>query len=882
MLTLQVKIDSMRTHKISLLRVFLLLAVALIAFPRLAQSSPLNRDILDRYRQVIVLFADPASMTNAEREQADVVGKYLFHQNQVSIGALISLLEQDLAASKGMLEGFLDDIERNPQYFDADKLVFRDVLEALSAQMDAAAPSMRQQQLKQRVQEDLSVLQKIQAHYDKELGQVFMHLGVRGMAEKRELWASYLAFLNQRYQRSTILKAHAELLSTLNDTRGKPRAKPKTETDEIFGAALPEKTLVLTFDDGPHSRHTDRILAILKQHEIAAVFFQVGQNLGSVTAGAVKLSGNVQVSRRILQAGHSLANHSYTHAFLPKLNAQGLNHEIADTRDILEKIAGTPVSLFRAPYGARNTQVMAKIKSENLKSIMWNIDSLDWSDPVPNSIAQRVLDEVQKYQRGIVLFHDIHARTVDALPLVITALKDAGYRFAVWDGQGFSVPSVRGAKQAAPPAAPRAALYRESHAVVIGIDDYAKWPKLRYAVNDARGMKELLMRKYGFKAENVHTLFNQEATRQNILSLLGDKLAESVQKEDRVFIFYAGHGATRRLSSGRDLGYIVPVEADVSNYQGQSISMSNFQDIAEAIPAKHVFFVMDSCYSGLALTRGAGRPSSENYLREVARRSARQMLTAGGADQQVADGGPNGHSVFTWTLMQALEGSADLNKDGVITASELAGYTGPVVSSLSLQTPAFGNLPGSEGGEFLFELKPNDEFLDASSTQLDEEAIRLNQEIERTRAEITKKTERNRQLQATLRGAQQQLAQIDAPPTAASLNDLGLAWYKQKNYPEAEAQFLAAIKLDPAHALSANNLGFTYYKMARYEEAVVWFEKTLQIDPQRAIAYVNLGDAYLRLGKSTEAKRAFEKYLEVAPTGRSASYVKEKLAGLAS
>ena len=875
----------MPTYKSLLPSVRLFLATALlsaiVSLPCAAQSSApdLSRSILERYRQVIVLFTDPVSMSEAERARADVVGKYLFHQNQVAIRALTDALGQDLTTPRGrLLERFLDDIERNPQYFDADKLAFRDVLEELAAQLDTAALP-RQLQLKQRIQDDLSVLQKIQAHYDQELGQVFMRFQGRGMVEKRELWASYLAFLNQRYQRAEIIKTHAELLSTLDDTRGKPRPKPKTETDEIFGAALPEKTLVLTFDDGPHNRHTDRILAILKQHEISAVFFQVGQNLGSVKNGTVKLTGNAQVSRRILQAGHGLANHSYTHAFLPKLSAQGLNQEIVDTRVILEQIAETPVPLFRAPYGARNTQVMAKIKSEKLKSIMWNIDSLDWSDPVPKSIAQRVLDEVEKYQRGIVLFHDIHARTVDALPLVISALKEAGYRFAVWDGQGFTVPSVRGTAPATP-AAPRAALYRESHAVVIGIDDYAKWPKLRYAVNDARGMKELLIRKYGFKPENVYSLFNQEATRQNILSLLGDKLAESVKKEDRVFIFFAGHGATRRLSSGRDLGYIVPFEADVTSYQGQSISMSNFQDIAEAIPAKHVFFVMDSCYSGLALTRGGGRVSSENYLREVARRSARQMLTAGGADQQVADGGPNGHSVFTWTLMQALEGSADLNNDGVITATELASYAGPVVSSLSLQTPAFGSLPGSEGGEFLFELKHSDEFLDASSAQLDEEAIRLNREIERTRAAITEKTERNRQLQAELAGAQQQLAQIDAPPTAALLNDRGLALYKQKNYLEAVEQFLAAIKLDPTHALSANNLGFTYYKMARYEEAVVWFEKTLQIDPLRAIAYVNLGDAYLVLEKFAEAKRAFEKYLELAPNGRSAASVKERLSAL--
>ena len=876
----------MFTYKSLFSNVRLTLAVALcstIFSPySVAQLEPsdLSHNILERYRQVIVLFADPTHSSEFEREQADVVGKYLFHQNQVAIRALTEVLEQNLATPQGVVERFLDDIERNPQYFDADKLAFRDVLEELAAQLEAATLP-RQLQLKQRIQGDLSVLHKIQAHYDQELGRVFMRFQGRGIVEKRELWAHYLVFVNKLYQRADVLKAHADLLVALDDTRSKAGAKPKTDSDEIFGAGLPLKTLVLTFDDGPHSRYTDRILAILKEQEVSAVFFQVGQNLGSVKDGNVKLGRNAQVSRRILEAGHRLANHSYTHAFLPKLSAQGLNQEIVDTREILEQITGAPVTLFRAPYGARNTQVMAKIKSEKLTSIMWNIDSLDWSDPVPKSIAQRVLNEVEQRQRGIILFHDIHARTVEALPLVITALKAAGYQFAVWDGVGFTLPSARGGVLAATPAAP-SPLYGESHAVVIGIDDYAKWPKLRYAVNDARGIKELLIRKYEFKPEHVHTLYNQQATRRNILSLLGDQLAESVKKEDRVFIFFAGHGATRHLASGRDLGYIVPVEADVSSYQGQSISMSNFQDIAEAIPAKHVFFVMDSCYSGLALTRGGGRVSSENYLREVARRSARQMLTAGGADQPVADGGPNGHSVFTWTLMQALEGSADLNNDGVITATELASYAGPVVSSLSLQTPVFGSLPGSEGGEFLFALKPSEEFLDADSVQLDEEAIRLNQAIERTRLAISKKTARNRQLQAELASAQEHLAQIDTPPSAALLHDRGLALYKQKAYPEAVEQFLAALKLDPAHVLSANNLGFTYYKMARYEEAIAWFEKTLSIDPARVVAYINLGDAYLKLDKRAEAKRVFERYLERAPSGRSANYAKEKIAELTS
>jgi uncharacterized caspase-like protein len=434
--------------------------------------------------------------------------------------------------------------------------------------------------------------------------------------------------------------------------------------------------------------------------------------------------------------------------------------------------------------------------------------------------------------------------------------------------------------------------YRESWAVIIGIDDYAKWPKLRYAANDARGVRDILIRKYRFKPENVFTLLDREATRPNILSLLGDKLGnpDLVKRDDRVLVFFAGHGITRKLSSGRDLGYIVPVEADTTNYQGQSISMTNFQDIAEGIPAKHVLFVMDSCYSGLGLTRGGRVPQTQNYLKEIARRTARQMLTAGGADQQVADNGPNGHSVFTWTLLQALEGGGDLNGDGFITASEAAAYTAPIVSSLSQQTPAFGNLPGSEGGEFVFELQPETEYLNALSTQLDEDGIRLNSEIERLRAEIHEKSLRNKNLQKELAAAQANLKQLGLPAgqanpkpraeTASFHNDRGMASFKEKDYTKALEEFLAATRLDPSSALAANNVGFTYHKLEQYEEAARWFEKAIALDPRRAIAYLNLGDAYAKLNRRPEAKRAFEKYLELQPSSRSSGYAQDMIKSL--
>ena len=143
---------------------------------------------------------------------------------------------------------------------------------------------------------------------------------------------------------------------------------------------------------------------------------------------------------------------------------------------------------------------------------------------------------------------------------------------------------------------------------------------------------------------------------------------------------------------------------------------------------------------------------------EITRRSAREVLTAGGGDEQVADNGPGGHSIFTWTLLQGLEGRADLDNDGAITATELAAYVGPGVSSLSRQTPAFGHMAGSEGGEFVFVLRAEDEFLNEESRQLDGEAIKLNAELDRVRKQIAEKRARNEKLKGDLAAAALALA----------------------------------------------------------------------------------------------------------------------------
>jgi tetratricopeptide (TPR) repeat protein len=291
---------------------------------------------------------------------------------------------------------------------------------------------------------------------------------------------------------------------------------------------------------------------------------------------------------------------------------------------------------------------------------------------------------------------------------------------------------------------------------------------------------------------------------------------------------------------------------------------------------------VDACYSGLGLTRG-GAPVSKNFLADNARRIGRQMITAGGADQQVADDGPGGHSVFTWTVMQALAGKADLNGDGVITGTELAAYVAPAVAAIARQTPAFGSLPGSEGGEFVFELPLEREALSGDSSQLDADAGRLNQRIDEAKTLAQHAATASQGSSATapagatvvvvvknLDGADTRLsvpAQAALPPRVAAqrANDRGLQLYRERRYDEAEAAFTEALKLQPRFALAANNLGFIYFKRGKPVEAARWFDKAIEMDGSRALAYLNLGDAHLQAGDDAKALAAYTTFVGLAP-----------------
>src|ERR1035437_2199205 len=239
-----------------------------------------------------------------------------------------------------------------------------------------------------------------------------------------------------------------------------------------------------------------------------------------------------------------------------------------------------------------------------------------------------------------------------------------------------------------------------SGAIIIGIDHYKfanRWGPLSYAVKDAKAMTNLL-RGQGF---TVTTLYETQATREAILSAMEDDLAPKLRARDRVVCFCAGHGDTAVL--GREKrGYIVPYNGDQNS---SLISMAELERLSSLMGnAKHQLFIMDSCYGGLlAATRDSlVDPRRPDYLKAVTDRTARQVLTAGGEDQEVVDGGPKGHSIFVDALLEGVQdGLADGDGDGYITYNELVAYVTSRATN-RYQTPASGVLPGNQGGEFLF------------------------------------------------------------------------------------------------------------------------------------------------------------------------------------
>src|SRR6202007_1978521 len=195
-----------------------------------------------------------------------------------------------------------------------------------------------------------------------------------------------------------------------------PSGSPKPAT--WFSVNVEGPKSASPFDDGPSPETTPRLLEILKQRNIKATFFMIGQNA----------QANPAIVQRILAEGHEIGNHSWTHPQLSKLSNDRVTEEITKTQAAIKNACGYTPVLLRPPYGAITARQKEWIEKQfGLSVIIWSVDPFDWKRPGVSVIEQRILAGARP--GAIVLSHDIHKQTVDAMPATLDALAAKGFKF---------------------------------------------------------------------------------------------------------------------------------------------------------------------------------------------------------------------------------------------------------------------------------------------------------------------------------------------------------------------------------------------------------------------------------------------------------------------
>lgn len=172
--------------------------------------------------------------------------------------------------------------------------------------------------------------------------------------------------------------------------------------------------VALTFDDGPKAGLTERVLDLLAKYQAKATFYILGRSI----------AGNEEILKRQVAEGHELGNHSWTHDNLTKISQEQLHHEIHHTQEVIKNITGVTPKTLRAPYGAYNANVA---HVANMPLVNWNVDSDDWRQRNVRSNVNTVTS--QATSGAIILMHDIHQESVDAVEEIIVRLKQKGYQF---------------------------------------------------------------------------------------------------------------------------------------------------------------------------------------------------------------------------------------------------------------------------------------------------------------------------------------------------------------------------------------------------------------------------------------------------------------------
>jgi len=235
--------------------------------------------------------------------------------------------------------------------------------------------------------------------------------------------------------------------------------------------------------------------------------------------------------------------------------------------------------------------------------------------------------------------------------------------------------------------------------LVIGIDSYANFPRLNTSVNDAKAVKDILLKRYHFDEYHVIDLYDEDATRRNILGKLR-YLTRRVGPDDSVIIFYSGHGG---LDSTKREGSWIPVEGTTEE-RSSWISNKDIYDYVktDSIKAKHVLLIADSCFSGGSFRSHRGKMArvTDEFIELAYKKGSRQVITSGGI-KPIVEEGLSVNSIFTYFLIEGLKE----NKKPFLVPSELFKGMKIGLEENGHQSPGFGTLNdegGQKGGELVF------------------------------------------------------------------------------------------------------------------------------------------------------------------------------------
>jgi len=181
----------------------------------------------------------------------------------------------------------------------------------------------------------------------------------------------------------------------------------------VFAESAP-MMIALTFDDGPHKTYTAQLLDYLKRENIRATFFVIG----------TRAKKNESLIARMAMEGHQIGNHGYDHTSFTKLTDAQINDQLRKTADIIEHATGARPTMIRPPYGSTNERVLAVL---NMPCILWSVDPRDWNTRSATEVYEHV---VKRAKAGdIILLHDIRKHTIEAVKLIVPALKAKGFLF---------------------------------------------------------------------------------------------------------------------------------------------------------------------------------------------------------------------------------------------------------------------------------------------------------------------------------------------------------------------------------------------------------------------------------------------------------------------